>query len=97
MPRITLKIVDSANGRTVLEKPPGDFTPYQGLWGDLIFDCGGCGHTLAERALPDRDDGIVIRCPACRALNLTATRKLELAPPPDTSSAPFRARDLRDR
>jgi hypothetical protein len=100
MPRKLLPIIDSPAGHIVLEKPPGDISPYQGQWGDMDLLCGSCRHTLAEHALPDRSDGIVIRCPVCRAFNLSGASDPEPgarsdAPPPDADPGAVRARDLR--
>ena len=82
MRRKRLPIIDNPDGRTILENPPGDISPRQGEFGDIELLCGNCRHTLAERTLPDRADGTVIRCPVCRAFNLNGTPKPGEQQPP---------------
>ncbi len=95
MPRITLPVIATPNGYTVLAKAPGDVSPYQGRGGDIDMLCGECHHALAEHTDAHGISGVVLRCPICGAFNLTGALEPGQAPPSGTSWETVRARDLR--
>jgi hypothetical protein len=95
MPRITLSVIAASDGYTVLQKAPGDISPYQGRGGDLDLLCGECHHMLAEHVHPAGIPGIVLRCPICEACNLTGALEPGQMPPSATGWAAVQARDLR--
>ncbi|HTB50371.1 MAG TPA: hypothetical protein VK701_05280 [Solirubrobacteraceae bacterium] len=98
MPRILLRIIASTEGHTVLKKPPGDISPYQGRGsGDIDLLCGTCHHMLAEHVYPDWVAGIVLCCPICGAFNETAALEPDRPRATDTSWQTVQARDLRRR
>ena len=72
--RIKLHVISSAEHWPVLEKEsPGDVSPFMSGKGDGGVDllCGNCEHVLADHIYPaDKLAGMVLRCPACAALNL---------------------------
>ena len=65
MPRIVFPVIRGADGHTVLKKPPGDISPYQGRGGDIDLLCGCCHHVLAEHSYPGESEHIVLCCPVC--------------------------------
>jgi hypothetical protein len=95
MPRILLPVITSTKGYTVLKKPPGDISPYQGRGGDIDLLCGTCHHMLAERSYTSEADNIVLHCPICSSYNLTGAPQRERPRPLDPGWDGVRARDLR--
>jgi len=95
MPRITLAVIAATDGYTVLQKRPGDVSPYQGRGGDLDLLCGECHHMLAEHVHPTGIHGIVLRCPICEAFNLTGPVEPGQKPPSAGSWEAVRERNLR--
>ena len=94
MPRIVLPVIDSTDGYTVLKKPPGDISPYQGRGGDIDLLCGTCHHMLAEHSYSSDTADIVLCCPICGSYNLPGAPEAE----PyrlDSGWGRVRARDLR--
>ena len=95
MPRIVLLVITSTDGCTVLKKPPGDISPYQGRCGDIDLLCGTCHHMLAEHSYFNQADNIVLCCPICGAYNLAEPPEPDRRAPADTDWSQVRARDLR--
>jgi hypothetical protein len=83
MRRILLPVVESTDGYTVLKKPSGDVSPYQGGGGDVDLLCGICHHMLAERSCSSEAENVMPCCPICGSFNLTGAAVLDRTGPVD--------------